>query len=170
MKKGSYKDLSLYHLKAPQGSANNGGYCCFPVQGATPGSDSFIRDGRVMQFGSMPGGSLGANNQGKLTVHEVGHWFGLFHTFQGECETYSGGDLVNDTPAHVAPRSQSDYQCPAGSDIDTCPSLPGLDPLHNFMSYRQGRCWTETLGQINRMVSLWRYRDPSARWSIASIH
>ncbi|KID85650.1 metalloprotease MEP1 [Metarhizium guizhouense ARSEF 977] len=171
LRKGSYKDLNLYYLNAPQGSASIGGYCYFPVQGARPGSESFIRDGCVMQFGSMPGGSLGSNNLGKVTVHEVGHWFGLFHTFQGGCEASSGGDLVDDTPAHAAPRTASDYQCPAGSNIDTCPSLPGLDPLHNYMSYRQDRCYTEfTRGQISRMVSLWRYRDPSAGFSTASIN
>ncbi|KAF5138815.1 Extracellular metalloprotease [Metarhizium anisopliae] len=171
LRKGSYKDLNLYYLNAPQGSASIGGYCYFPVQGARPGSDSFIRDGCVMQFGSMPGGSLGSNNLGKVTVHEVGHWFGLFHTFQGGCEASSGGDQVDDTPAHAAPRTASDYQCPADSNIDTCPSLPGSDPLHNYMSYRQDRCYTEfTPGQISRMVSLWRYRDSSAGWSTASIN
>ena len=37
--------------------------------------------------------------------------------------------MVADTPPQGAPTSH----CP--EDIDTCPDMPGLDPIHNYMDY-----------------------------------
>ncbi|RDA91768.1 hypothetical protein CP533_4767 [Ophiocordyceps camponoti-saundersi (nom. inval.)] len=64
---------------------------------------------------------------GKTATHEVGHWFGLFHTFD-DCESQFG-DLVVDTPDSAGPT----HGCPIGRD--SYPEKPGLDPIHNYMDY-----------------------------------
>ena len=90
---------------------------------------------------------------GITAVHEVGHWFGLFHVFQGSsCE--GDGDFIADTPAQRAPTNG----CPAQSD--TCPNQPGLDSIHNFMDYSYDECLYEfTDDQVMRLKSIYsQYR------------
>lgn len=54
--------------------------------------------------------------------------FGLNHTFVGGC-TSATGDFVSDTPTQLT----QIFGCPVGSD--SCPDLPGLDPINNYMGY-----------------------------------
>ena len=49
-----------------------------------------------------------------------------------------GGDLVQDTPAENEPYSG----CDPNNVPDTCPSQPGLDPIHNYMDYGDDVCMT----------------------------
>ena len=107
-------------------------------------SQSPSTDGMVIHYGTLPGSTWEPFNRGDTAVHEAGHWMGLYHTFEGGCSTTN--DQVADTPAE----SQAHYGCPAG--LDSCPSLPGLDPLRNFMSYFDDDCiWEFTPGQSSRM-------------------
>ena len=106
LRQGSYSDLNVYFTEELGG---NLGYCYFPTD-APEGSDAFYRDGCSVLASTVPGGSSEGYNLGKTATHEVGHWFGLYHTFQGGCS--GNGDEVADTPAQDSPSSG----CPVGRE------------------------------------------------------
>jgi len=111
--------------------------------------------GVVFHYGSVPGGYLSAYNEGETLTHEVGHYLGLYHTFQGGCS--APGDYVDDTPYEASAYTGGDCSL----QRDTCPST-GLDPISNYMDYSYDRCMTNfTTGQKNRMQAITPQYRPS---------
>lgn len=91
-----------------------------------------------------------------ILAHELGHYLGLYHTFEGGCTNYNcelDGDLVCDTP----PDASDDYVCPDNSCATETNDTTGLSPftgdemdLPNYMDYTS--CYTSfSLGQVARM-------------------
>lgn len=147
--------LNIYTLspEAPGGVIL--GYVPYLPQEGAGGADDGVRC-LWSSFGRNSGNP--PYDQGRTATHEVGHYLGLYHTFQDGCGTaaqpgcYSTGDRVCDTE----PDAESHGGCTASASC----SLP--DPIHNYMEYTDDVCMTNfTPEQARRMRCSMLYYRPN---------
>ncbi|MBA2320465.1 MAG: zinc metalloprotease [Deltaproteobacteria bacterium] len=146
LRQGTADDLNLYTADLQGGFL---GWATFPWNYAGNNTD----DGVVILYDTVPGGAAFPYDEGDTAVHEVGHWLGLFHTFErgnavNGCK--KKGDRVADTPKE----RDAAYGCPVNRD--TCAGDVGLDPVENFMDYTDDACMFEfSVNQDDRIDLNW---------------
>ena len=130
-----------------------------------------VMDGVVVDFRSLPHGAFNSYNLGRTLTHEVGHWMGLWHTFQDGC-TFPN-DFIDDTRAEKAPQFncfganvtkpvtclKSDFNQTGYAEFAKMNIADPFDPVTNFMDYVPDSCMNEfTPGQAARMRAQWTFR------------
>ncbi|KZZ99127.1 Peptidase M43, pregnancy-associated plasma-A [Moelleriella libera RCEF 2490] len=151
IQKDAYNTLNVFFLDTLP-DPRHAGVCSLPV----PADIRKVLpwDACLVRAGTVPGGRDQGINSGKVLVHEAGHWLGLLHPFDSfdpdtpPCDGI--GDAVDDTPA----AGEMWFEC---KPHDSCPDQPGMDPIHNHMSYTPEDCRHEfTPGQTALMHEAWR--------------
>lgn len=151
------------------------GYAYFPSAHGSP------FDGIVVEAQFM--GSSSAYSS--VLIHEMGHYLGLYHTFQGGCpndDCKGSGDRVCDTPPdQTTVRTSCEdaiNSCKTDED-DSSMDNPyrseadgGLgdqdDQFHNYMDYSRLQCYDRfTAGQAERMIYAIENQRSSLTRSIA---
>jgi hypothetical protein len=143
------------------------GYATFPAEEAGGPEDGVVLNWIYVGRNS-PGGA--PYDQGRTATHEVGHYLGLYHTFQSGCGStsapFTSGDLIGDT----AREAQPNYGCsPVSSGCGS-----GMSPIENYMDYSEDACMTKfTPNQVNRIrCSMVNYRwvntPPTAAFTVAT--
>ncbi|OAA69709.1 metalloprotease 1 [Cordyceps fumosorosea ARSEF 2679] len=149
--RGDARVLNLYFVPG----LGVAGTCRLPSLTHLETKRGLTLDGCMLRHNTVPTSPLMVG-RGKMAVHEVGHWFGLLHTFEGGCDE-KGGDYVADTPAEETANKAGCWR-----KRDTCPELFGTDPIHNYMDYSAENEFTP--GQTARMRSIFaavRLRVPA---------
>lgn len=114
-------------------------------------------DGVVMLFNAFGrvGNLIPTLDQGRVCVHEIGHWLNLRHVWG---DANCGNDFVDDTPPQAAPNRG----CPAFPRI-TCNNGPNGDMFINYMDYTDNGCQNiYTRGQSLRMRAIFAQGGPRA--------
>ena len=116
-------------------------------------------DGVVLHHASLPDAARPLPNWpfnlGMTAVHEVGHWTGLYHTFQDGCD--APGDYLEDTPYEAGPT----FNCPIDQP-SACPGETRFNPVENYMDYTDDACMKhftpQQLQRVRDMVGYYRYK------------
>lgn len=143
------KYLNIWVVRTIESDGTSGGVTL--GFSSLPGFGGGGNDGIVVRADCV--GTIGNVNQqlggtGRTLTHEIGHYLGLFHTFQGGCSGGFFGEGIDDTP----PVAEASFGC--DTTANTCtndnPDLP--DMIENYMDYANDECMNIfTLGQSDVM-------------------
>lgn len=138
--------MNVYTMGLPGGSSSTLGYVPFLPQ--TGGGNVGGNSDRVVILNSSVGRNapIQTYNQGRTTTHEVGHYLGLYHTFQNGCSgsnCNTSGDRICDTNSE----SQPEFNCPGNSS-----SCGSSDPVRNYMNYSPDTCMSNFTEQQSRRM------------------
>ncbi len=158
--------LNLYVVEQINGGTTAG--WTFPIEyyPSYPEFDGITLDYDYFGYTSTPQYDIG-----RTLTHEIGHWLGLFHTFEKQINSttmaldppcfnddpYLNGDMVWDTPPvwviNIVPIPDGgNYFCNPGTNScnTDVPDVP--DQIENYMDYTPDFCMNMfTQGQADRM-------------------
>ncbi len=133
-----------------------------PVPGSADGDGFFVGH----DYFGAPGVSCtsgatmntsAAYGLGRTATHEAGHYFGLFHTFDGGCadgdSTPPGPITVNDTPA----QQNSSGGCPNVTSCADAPNSCGgeFTPFYSYMDYSNDACLVLFTEDQSSVINYW---------------
>lgn len=122
--RGDYQTLNVYLVEHA-----GGGVCSLPSGDGKPVTQKLLDfDGCFVPL------SIGRNATSATLAHEIGHWFGLLHVFQGGCE--GDGDYCDDT----SPQKEGSLgKLSTPGDLTSCSAKESCfagskDNVQNFVS------------------------------------
>lgn len=137
---------------------------------ATPPQGNVVLDGIVMRADVTGDNSAGGNytlgyglTQGKIMVHEAGHYLNLMHIFQGGCAGANAmgsatdacdlnGDFICDTEPCTTQNIQCSQPIPNTCAANYQTGTTNMDMIESYMSYADDNCMnTFTQDQAQRM-------------------
>eukprot|EP00834_Sanchytrium_tribonematis_P004361 NODE_210_length_12844_cov_1.045822.p5 type:complete len:284 gc:universal NODE_210_length_12844_cov_1.045822:1894-2745(+) len=145
------KEQHILNIFSGEVSENLGGWSTFP--GNSPYA-IFLSSPAVFREDEQHG--IG------IITHELGHWLGLYHTFDGGCFSIDN-DFVKDTPRTDNNTRQdvvawTSYTWECDTQVKSCSKSFGNDLVNNVMDYTNCQMHF-TLGQRYRMMNFlyWRF-------------
>jgi hypothetical protein len=161
-----YLNIWVCDTKDETGMPTVAGYAIPPANLPNwPGGFEDIVDGVVIQWEYFGDDN---DNLGKVTVHEVGHYFGLRHIW-GDDLNCTGDDGINDTPSAA---DYSYFLCSQNSNTceDNINGEDLFDMVENYMDYSFPGCQVAFTNDQNSFMN-WVFENyrPQLCWDVTSI-